>query len=61
MPVVLHRFGSLRLGAETTEGPIVAVTRARPMALDMVLGLDLLGQRHFWLSYATDQLFLAPP
>jgi predicted aspartyl protease len=59
--MTLHRFATMRLGAETTMDPIVAVTQARPMALDMVLGLDYLAKRRFWLSYATDQLFIAPP
>ena len=59
--VTLHRFGTLRLGEETVADPTIAVARARPMALDMILGLDILGRRRFWLSYATKQLFLAAP
>ncbi len=59
--VRLHRFASLRLGDTTIPDPLLAIARTSPLNLDMILGLDVLGGRHFWLSYATSQLFLAPP
>lgn len=58
---VLRRFDTLQVGGDTVTGPSLAMVRDGPLALDMILGLDYLGTRRVWLSYATRQLFVATP
>ena len=58
---VLRRFGTLQVGRDGLAGPTLALVRDGPLALDMVRGLDYLGPRRVWLSYATRQLFIALP
>lgn len=58
---VLHRFGTLQVGRDVVDKPSLAMVRDGPLTLDMILGLDYLGGRRLWLSYATRQLFIASP
>lgn len=58
---VLHRFDTLQVGRDVVTGPSLAMVRDGPLTLDMILGLDYLGTRRIWLSYATRQLFVATP
>jgi hypothetical protein len=57
-----HRFGTLRVGGQTMEQPLiwVAPIRLNPIA-DMLLGADWLAGREVWISYATRQVFIAVP
>jgi hypothetical protein len=58
----LHRFGALRLGSQTIEGPLIWVEPIRlPRLADMVLGLDWIGRQPVWISYSTKQVFVAAP
>ena len=63
-PIAMHRhvFRSLRIGADTIDHPgiWVAPIRLTPI-VDMLLGADWLAARRVWISYATQQLFVAKP
>jgi hypothetical protein len=60
VPIHLHRFGSLDVGGEVLETPVVWVAPMRlPLFVDMLLGADWLADRRVWISYATSQLFVA--
>ena len=52
----LHRFGSLRLGPERTEDPVLAVYDG---AVN-ILGGDFLRRNRVWISYAVHRLFVQP-
>ncbi|WP_428489627.1 retroviral-like aspartic protease family protein [Rhodopila sp.] len=57
-----HRFGSLRVGNESIERPLiwVAPIHLTPI-VDMLLGADWLAGRRIWISFSTGQLFVATP
>jgi hypothetical protein len=58
----LHRFGALRLGSQTIDGPQIWAEPIRlPRIADMVLGLDWIGRQPVWISYTTKQVFVAAP
>ena len=52
----LHRFGSLRLGPERVEGPVLAVYDGTVN----ILGGDFLRHNRVWISYAVHRLFVQP-
>jgi len=55
-----HRFRSLQVGCQTIDAPViwVAPIRLSPI-VDMLLGADWLSGRRIWISYATQQIFVA--
>lgn len=57
-----HRFRSMRVGEETLTAPSLWVAPVRlPLFSDMLLGADWLSPRRVWISYATQQVFVAYP
>jgi hypothetical protein len=55
-----HRFGEMRVGADTTRDPMVWVSPVHVVPIvDMLLGADWLRTRHVWLSFTTQQMFVA--
>ncbi len=52
----LHRFGAMRIGAETMTGPVIAVADLRLAGADMLLGMDWLAPRHVWLAIAQGRI-----
>jgi hypothetical protein len=55
-----HRFGEMRVGADTTRDLMVWVSPVHIVPIvDMLLGADWLRTRHVWLSFATKQMFVA--
>ena len=57
-----HTFGSLKVAGLTVAAPQVwvALIRLTPI-VDMLLGEDWLEGRRIWISYATQQVFVAVP
>ena len=61
-PIVMrhHRFAELRVGPVETSEPMVWVAPVHIVPIvDMLLGADWLRSRHVWLSFATQQIFVA--
>jgi len=61
-PVVmhLHRFRSLQVGPQVVDAPSLWVAPAHLSPIvDMLLGVDWLAGRRIWISYATQQIFVA--
>ena len=57
-----HRFRSMRIGGEILNAPLLWVAPVRlPLFSDMLLGADWLATRRAWISYATQQVFVATP
>lgn len=52
-------LAELRLGDETWTHAPAAVALLPGLGYDMVLGMDVLGTRRLWLSFATSQAFVA--
>lgn len=60
LTVHLHRFGSIRVGEQTTDSPSIWVEPVRLTPIvDMLLGADWLAGRRIWISSATRQVFVA--
>ena len=55
----VHRFSQLAIGAETIRNPEIVVTDVRLSDADLVLGVDFLRSRRIWLSYGSQQIFIA--
>ncbi len=60
VPMRRHRFTELRVGVEVVREPTlwIASVRVVPTA-DLLLGGDWLGSQRVWLSFATQQMFVA--
>ena len=57
-----HRFASLNVAGLTIAAPQVNVAPIQMrLVVDMLLGQDWLEGRRIWISYATQQLFVAAP
>ena len=55
-----HRFASLRVGDLLIEPPMLWVEPIRLTPIvDMLLGADWLAARRVWISFATQQVFVA--
>jgi predicted aspartyl protease len=55
----VERFGTLAVGGETIRDPVFALhDLASP---ELVLGNDYLGHRRVWLSFSSNQVFVATP
>jgi predicted aspartyl protease len=54
-----HRFGEAQIGPESFAEPVFAVADLATVPGDMVLGMDYLARRRFWLSYASGRVFIA--
>jgi hypothetical protein len=53
-----HRFNEVRLGSVVARRMVLDVADLGLPGVDMLLGLDFLGSRQVWISYATGRLFL---
>ncbi len=56
----MHRFAALQLGQLTVSNPLLLTAPVPEAAFDVILGLDILGQQRFLLSYASLRLGLRP-
>ena len=57
-----HRFGAMTVGNQTIATPQLWVEPLRLSPIvDMLLGADWLAGRRVWISFATQQLFVAEP
>jgi hypothetical protein len=57
-----HRFGTLTVGNQSIASPQLWVEPVRLSPIvDMLLGADWLASRRVWISFATQQLFVAEP
>jgi len=54
----IHRFPQLKIGDLVIRDPEIVVANVNLRAADMVVGMDLLGTRRFWLSHGARQIFL---
>ena len=57
----LHRFASLRFGAEEIRSPVLAVGDLPSAAEDMLLGMNYLRGRKLWISPSSRRVFLSAP
>lgn len=55
-----HRFEDVRVGPEIFRGLRISVGDLALRDADMLLGMDYARTRRLWLSYATQQMFVAP-
>lgn len=57
-----HAFKALQVGEQVIDGPKiwVAPIRLAPI-VDMLLGVDWISKQHLWISFSTQQLFVAEP
>ena len=53
-----HRFGELQIGPERFANARLLVTDAGLGTVDMIIGMDYLGGRRLWFSYARKQVFM---
>jgi predicted aspartyl protease len=58
VPARLARLPELQIGPETGRNTRVIVSDSGMQGFDMILGMDYLGARRLWLSYARQQAFL---
>ncbi len=56
--MVLHRFSNYRVGDEAFHAPLIEVTPLGGAGADMLLGLDYMRTRRFWLSYRGRVVFV---
>ena len=56
-----HQFAELRIGTLRIAAPAIRVAALPRPSVDMLLGMDVLGSRRIWISYATAQVFIAGP
>jgi predicted aspartyl protease len=59
--VRMHRFADLQIGPERYAGTRLLVTDQGLGTVDMILGMDYLGGRRMWFSYARRQVFIMVP
>lgn len=55
----LHRFSHMEVGGEVVRNPALIIADVSLKDADLVLGIDFLGSRRVWLSYGSQQIFLA--
>jgi len=53
-----HRFGAIRIGPLLARQPVLLVASLPPQAGGAVLGMDFLGERRIWISYASRRVFV---
>ena len=56
-----HAFDALQVGPDRFPRPVLLVSGALLGGGDMLLGLDYLGRRRVWISYALRRMFVAAP
>lgn len=61
VPVRQHAATELRVGWEALPGAVVSVARIDIPGADMLLGMDYLGGRRVWVSYASGRVFIQAP
>ena len=61
LPTRVHRFETLQIGTEVIRGPRLLIANLSFHEVGMLLGLNFARGRRIWLSYATRQMFVAPP
>ncbi|MGI3778002.1 MAG: retroviral-like aspartic protease family protein [Janthinobacterium lividum] len=54
----LHRFATLRVGGETIQAPLVAVSDGSVPGVDLILGMGFLRDRQVFVSHATARMFV---
>ena len=57
----MHRFASLRFGAEEIRSPVLAVADLPSVAEDMLLGMNYMRGRKLWISPSSRRVFLSAP
>lgn len=57
----IHRFNKLQLGDVVVPNPPIVVADLALREADLVLGVDLLTSRKFWLSYGSRRIFISSP
>ena len=55
----LHRFSHMEVGGEVVRNPALIIADVSLKDAELVLGIDFLGSRRVWLSYGSQQIFLA--
>lgn len=60
VPVWLHRFGVLEIGAARITEPQLVIADIG-MSADMILGLNHIGGMRIWISNGSDMVYLAAP
>jgi predicted aspartyl protease len=55
----LHRFSHMEVGGEVVRNPALIIADVSLKDADLVLGIDFLASRRVWLSYGSQQIFLA--
>ncbi len=60
IPVRIHRFATFRVGPTEMHTPALPVVPMSSGMGDALIGGDFLRGRRVWVSFATQQLFLAP-
>jgi predicted aspartyl protease len=55
----LHRFSHMEVGGEVVRNPALIIADVSLKDADLVLGIDFLASHRIWLSYGSQQIFLA--
>lgn len=55
----IHQFSQLRIGDLLISDPGIVVSNVSFRGVDMLLGMDLLSTRRFWISHTARRIFLA--
>lgn len=61
IPFYVHRFPELAIGPVRFRNVALDVAPLRVKDVGMLLGADYVSNRHVWLSYSTEQLFVQGP
>ena len=57
----IHHFNKLQLGNVVVPNPQIVVADLALREAELVLGVDLLTSRRFWLSYGSRRIFISAP
>jgi len=55
----IHQFSQLRLGDLLITNPEIVVSNVSFRGVDMLLGMDILSTRRFWISHTARRIFIA--
>jgi predicted aspartyl protease len=55
----IHQFSQLRIGDLLITNPDIVVSNVNFRGADMLLGMDLLSTRRFWISHTARRIFIA--
>jgi predicted aspartyl protease len=59
IPVRIHEFSNVRIGAQVFPKARIQVGELKLTGAGMLLGIDYASVRHIWLSYNSQQMFVA--